>query len=153
MPYPDPNPNPNPNPNPIEYIFNGDFVDRGPHGVEVLCVLLGFLVSAPEAVWLNRVYSLLVHPLLPVEVRRWGLVEEGRGGCWKRCVRRGGYKATQLSCGGNVQVLFTGICPAGKSRRFECQQSLRFSRAYITNVLCMCVLHLIVTNQRHPCLL
>jgi diadenosine tetraphosphatase ApaH/serine/threonine PP2A family protein phosphatase len=37
-----------------QYIFNGDFVDRGPHGVEVLAVILAFLISSPENVFLNR---------------------------------------------------------------------------------------------------
>eukprot|EP00656_Telonema_subtile_P056208 TRINITY_DN8939_c0_g1_i1.p1 TRINITY_DN8939_c0_g1~~TRINITY_DN8939_c0_g1_i1.p1 ORF type:complete len:346 (-),score=73.80 TRINITY_DN8939_c0_g1_i1:37-1074(-) len=37
-----------------KYIFNGDFVDRGIFGLEVLMVLLACKVSAPEAVFLNR---------------------------------------------------------------------------------------------------
>ena len=29
------------------YVFNGDFVDRGPCGVEVMCVLLALLLAVP----------------------------------------------------------------------------------------------------------
>ena len=37
------------------YIFNGDYVDRGPHGVEVLCLLLSFLVKgAGETLYMHR---------------------------------------------------------------------------------------------------
>eukprot|EP01031_Cornospumella_fuschlensis_P030596 gene30596-36970_t len=36
------------------YIFNGDFVDRGPCGVEVMCVLLALLLAVPDSVVLNR---------------------------------------------------------------------------------------------------
>lgn len=37
-----------------KYIFNGDFVDRGIFGLEVLMVLLSCKVAAPDAVFLNR---------------------------------------------------------------------------------------------------
>ena len=37
-----------------KYIFNGDFVDRGNDGVEVMCVLLSLLVSEPHSIVLNR---------------------------------------------------------------------------------------------------
>ena len=37
-----------------KYIFNGDFVDRGPFGVEVMCVLLAMYVALPESIALNR---------------------------------------------------------------------------------------------------
>eukprot|EP01039_Chlorochromonas_danica_P000938 gene938-1020_t len=37
-----------------KYIFNGDFVDRGPHGVEVMCVLLALFIARPDCVVLNR---------------------------------------------------------------------------------------------------
>ncbi|CAM9129165.1 unnamed protein product [Discosporangium mesarthrocarpum] len=36
------------------YLFNGDFVDRGPNGAEVLFTLCAFKVMYPEAVRLNR---------------------------------------------------------------------------------------------------
>ncbi|ESL10854.1 serine/threonine protein phosphatase-like protein [Trypanosoma rangeli SC58] len=36
------------------YIFNGDFVDRGPHGVEVLLILFSLLLACPRYVALNR---------------------------------------------------------------------------------------------------
>ncbi|XP_071044388.1 serine/threonine-protein phosphatase with EF-hands pef-1 [Parasteatoda tepidariorum] len=36
------------------YIFNGDFVDRGTHSVEVLLILLACFVVWPDAVFLNR---------------------------------------------------------------------------------------------------
>ena len=36
------------------YIFNGDFVDRGAYGVEVMCVLLALYLSNPGQVTLNR---------------------------------------------------------------------------------------------------
>ena len=35
-------------------IFNGDFVDRGPCGVEVMCVMLALYIAAPWHVVLNR---------------------------------------------------------------------------------------------------
>eukprot|EP00796_Vickermania_ingenoplastis_P012230 gene12230-8417_t len=36
------------------YIFNGDFVDRGQYGVEILLVLFSLLLSCPRSVSLNR---------------------------------------------------------------------------------------------------
>ncbi|DAZ95176.1 TPA: hypothetical protein N0F65_012430 [Lagenidium giganteum] len=36
------------------YLFNGDFVDRGSHGVEVILLLLAFKLLHPEFVFLNR---------------------------------------------------------------------------------------------------
>ena len=36
------------------YIFNGDFVDRGPQGVEVMCILLAMYCAFPKFVTLNR---------------------------------------------------------------------------------------------------
>lgn len=36
------------------YLFNGDFVDRGAYGVEVMCVLLALHAAMPEYVTLNR---------------------------------------------------------------------------------------------------
>lgn len=37
-----------------QYLFNGDFVDRGPNSVEVLLVLYAWKVAAPDYVHLNR---------------------------------------------------------------------------------------------------
>ncbi len=37
-----------------KYIFNGDFVDRGPNGVEVVTLLLIMQSVYPESVFLNR---------------------------------------------------------------------------------------------------
>jgi Ca2+-binding EF-hand superfamily protein/diadenosine tetraphosphatase ApaH/serine/threonine PP2A family protein phosphatase len=36
------------------YLFNGDFVDRGSHGIEVILLLLIFKLMYPEFVFLNR---------------------------------------------------------------------------------------------------
>jgi serine/threonine-protein phosphatase with EF-hands len=36
------------------YIFNGDFVDRGQHSVECICILLALYASDPQNVVLNR---------------------------------------------------------------------------------------------------
>ena len=36
------------------YLFNGDFVDRGPDQCEVLTLLYAMKVAYPDAVWLNR---------------------------------------------------------------------------------------------------
>eukprot|EP01060_Flectonema_neradi_P037410 TRINITY_DN7526_c0_g1_i2.p1 TRINITY_DN7526_c0_g1~~TRINITY_DN7526_c0_g1_i2.p1 ORF type:complete len:798 (+),score=151.55 TRINITY_DN7526_c0_g1_i2:77-2470(+) len=36
------------------YLFNGDFVDRGPDQCEVLVLLYAMKVAYPDAVWLNR---------------------------------------------------------------------------------------------------
>lgn len=36
------------------YIFNGDFVDRGESGVEVMLTLLGFMCCNPDSIALNR---------------------------------------------------------------------------------------------------
>ncbi|XP_033632176.1 serine/threonine-protein phosphatase with EF-hands 2-like [Asterias rubens] len=36
------------------YIFNGDFVDRGPHSVEIAVLLFAFLLVYPNEVYLNR---------------------------------------------------------------------------------------------------
>lgn len=37
-----------------QYLFNGDFVDRGDSGVEVVLTLALFKLLCPESVWLNR---------------------------------------------------------------------------------------------------
>lgn len=37
-----------------KYIFNGDFVDRGEWGVEIMCILLAMLIARPNCVILNR---------------------------------------------------------------------------------------------------
>lgn len=37
-----------------DFVFNGDFVDRGAHQLEVLVVLLALKVTFPERVWMNR---------------------------------------------------------------------------------------------------
>lgn len=37
-----------------KYVFNGDFVDRGSSGVEVMCILLALYAAWPQAVTLNR---------------------------------------------------------------------------------------------------
>lgn len=36
------------------YIFNGDFVDRGKKGLEVLLLLLACMLAFPGGVYLNR---------------------------------------------------------------------------------------------------
>jgi protein phosphatase len=43
-----------PGPGRTMYLFNGDFVDRGPFGVEVMLLLLAFKLAFPESVHLNR---------------------------------------------------------------------------------------------------
>jgi hypothetical protein len=37
-----------------KYVFNGDFVDRGDSGVEIICILLAMYVAMPTCVYLNR---------------------------------------------------------------------------------------------------
>ncbi|XP_043928998.1 serine/threonine-protein phosphatase with EF-hands 1 isoform X2 [Protopterus annectens] len=36
------------------YLFNGDFVDRGPHSIEILIILFAFLLTYPNDLHLNR---------------------------------------------------------------------------------------------------
>ncbi|XP_070804744.1 serine/threonine-protein phosphatase with EF-hands 2 [Pituophis catenifer annectens] len=36
------------------YVFNGDFVDRGPHSIEILIIIFIFLLIYPKEVHLNR---------------------------------------------------------------------------------------------------
>ena len=43
-----------PSPNGVQYLFNGDFVDRGKLGVEVMTLLLAYKVVYPDSVHLNR---------------------------------------------------------------------------------------------------
>lgn len=38
----------------VQYVFNGDFVDRGKHQIELLGLLLAFKLILPEKVWLVR---------------------------------------------------------------------------------------------------
>ena len=37
-----------------KFVFNGDFVDRGENGVEVICILMALYLSEPQNVILNR---------------------------------------------------------------------------------------------------
>jgi serine/threonine-protein phosphatase with EF-hands len=37
-----------------KYIFNGDFVDRGQHGIEVVTILLSLYAAFPNSIYLNR---------------------------------------------------------------------------------------------------
>ena len=36
------------------YIFNGDFVDRGAHSVEIAVLLFAFMLCNPNEVYVNR---------------------------------------------------------------------------------------------------
>lgn len=36
------------------YLFNGDYVDRGPRGCEIVCVLFAWKLACPDYVFLNR---------------------------------------------------------------------------------------------------
>lgn len=42
------------NPDGPNFLFNGDFVDRGIHDVELVCVYFALKVKYPDRVWLNR---------------------------------------------------------------------------------------------------
>lgn len=37
-----------------KFVFNGDFVDRGLEGVEIMCILLTLLIATPDSIYLNR---------------------------------------------------------------------------------------------------
>jgi len=39
---------------PVSYVFNGDWVDRGRHQLEVIVLLFALKVLCPNSVWLNR---------------------------------------------------------------------------------------------------
>eukprot|EP00906_Rhabdomonas_costata_P030178 RCo042620 len=43
-----------PSPTGTQYLFNGDFIDRGPNGVEILLILFAFKLLYPASVHLNR---------------------------------------------------------------------------------------------------
>ena len=43
-----------PQPGGTQYLFNGDFVDRGEHGVEITTILVAFKLLHPHSVHLNR---------------------------------------------------------------------------------------------------
>ena len=36
------------------YLFNGDFVDRGKQGIEILISLFAFKIACPKAIYMNR---------------------------------------------------------------------------------------------------
>jgi serine/threonine-protein phosphatase 5 len=50
------------------YLFNGDYVDRGSQGVEIVLTLLAFKIADPESIFLNRgnQYSFIF--LIPVNL-------------------------------------------------------------------------------------
>ncbi len=39
----------------FRYLFNGDFVDRGPHSLEVICVLFALKIVFPKQVGFSAV--------------------------------------------------------------------------------------------------
>ena len=38
----------------LQFVFNGDLVDRGPSGIEVACLVFAFVLVYPKSVFVNR---------------------------------------------------------------------------------------------------
>jgi hypothetical protein len=44
----------------LKYIFNGDFVDRGNYGVEVMCILLALHIALPGIWWVMMIMMMMI---------------------------------------------------------------------------------------------
>jgi hypothetical protein len=70
------------------YLFNGDFVDRGPKGVEVFATLCAFKILFPTCVFLNRGNheARAQNAWMGFEVRAWALLYVCMRACMYVCM-------------------------------------------------------------------
>ncbi|EGZ19765.1 hypothetical protein PHYSODRAFT_312787 [Phytophthora sojae] len=82
------------------YLFNGDFVDRGAHGVEIMLLLLAFKLLYPDFVFLNRGNheERMINEIFGFKVEvysKYGSESDASGG-WSGLSTSANYSATKL---------------------------------------------------------
>ena len=72
----------------MSYVFNGDFVDRGAHSLEVIGLLLALKVSMPNRIWLVRGNhedrSPRAEPTFPLKPQGWFVPKKAFGMFWRQ---------------------------------------------------------------------
>uniref|UniRef100_A0A5K3EGX3 Serine/threonine-protein phosphatase with EF-hands n=1 Tax=Mesocestoides corti TaxID=53468 RepID=A0A5K3EGX3_MESCO len=114
------------------YIFNGDFVDRGSHSMEVLIILLCCLIAHPSAVYLNR-----GNHEDPVLNKRYGFADEIRLK-YPKHYRRILKQVEQLFCAMPICTILDEVilvCHGGLSRTTDLTKVAKLDRKGFSSVL------------------